>query len=154
MIPLLNHVGTPFRDCAMVGRVIYGFCALSISFTSLLFLFRIRAIYLNKTIIVAVFCVLWLAVPAANVTLVLGTGVSRLENSPYCKVDRIETWVAASLGSLMIFDTLVFIAVTWKLMNMSHFTYRDGASYLQKALGTYLPTFSKALLRDGQRYYA
>ena len=55
----------------------------------------------------------------------------------------------------LIYDTLVFLAITWRLSRNS---YDPGPNTLESGIkflifGDYLPVFSKALLRDGQAYY-
>jgi len=53
----------------------------------------------------------------------------------------------------MINDTLVFLAITWRLFRNSYVprTLRSGIRIV--ILGDYLPAFSKVLLKDGQAYY-
>jgi hypothetical protein len=83
----------------------------------------------------------------------MGTNVTRIGSSPFCKLERMDKCVATSLGALMLYDTLVFIAISCRLMKLNWTKSDEKESLWKKAFGQYLPQFSRALLRDGQNYY-
>jgi hypothetical protein len=65
----------------------------------------------------------------------------------------IDPFVASTTIIPVINDTLVFLAITWRLSRNSYtrLTLKDGFRFI--VFGDYLPVFSRALLQDGQAYY-
>ena len=66
---------------------------------------------------------------------------------------EVKPYTAAAVVVPLINDTLIFIAITWRLHSNSSArrTINDGVRVL--VFGNYLPAFSKAMLQDGQVYY-
>jgi hypothetical protein len=141
----------------LIRLAVIFYCA-ALVFASLLFFFRTRAVFNRNPWVTAFFAGLWLAVlggclayhvdvfepvlanPASNTTAMCG----RLGIDPY----------AAEITIIpLIYDTLVFLAVTWRLSRNSYdpYTFKSGIKNL--IFCDHLPVFSKALLRDGQAYY-
>ena len=108
--------------------------------------------------VVALFAGLWLAVLGGSLALVIHTlksvnPVNSANTSAICVNGGINPFVAATTIIPLINDTLVFMAITWRLSCNSYarHTIKNGIRFL--VFGDYLPVFSKALLQDGQAYY-
>ena len=145
----------------MLNRLAVVFaCAVTV-FTSLLFFFRTRAVFTNSnTWVTAFFASLWLAVLGVSLAFIVDTLEPRsvpvnpaLNATAMCLRPSINPYAAATTIIPLINDTLVFLAVTWRLSRNSYdpYTLKSGIRFL--IFGDYLPVFSKALLRDGQVYY-
>jgi hypothetical protein len=72
---------------------------------------------------------------------------------PICVNPGINHFVAAATIIPFINDTLVFLAISWRLSRNSYNTYTFERGIRLLIFGDYLPVFSKALLQDGQAYY-
>ena len=53
----------------------------------------------------------------------------------------------------LIYDTCVFLAVSWRLSRNAYDPYTHSSGVRILIFGDYLPIFSKSLLQDGQIYY-
>ena len=142
----------------MLERLVVGFYCAVLVFTSLLFFFRTRAVFDGYPWVIAFFAVLWLAVLGGSLAFVVDafkpTGVdSTLNTAQICFSSGINPFVTATIIIPLINDTLVFLAISWRLYRNSYdpYTLRGGIRFL--FFGDYLPVFSKVLLQDGQAYY-
>ncbi|KAF9457601.1 hypothetical protein BDZ94DRAFT_1240666 [Collybia nuda] len=148
-------ITAPVEDCAALARIKCAVYHVTISSTALLFFLRVRAIFNQNRQITVVFLILWLAVVGGSMTAVISISGTHLGDTPYCVFADVKSYLTATANiSLALFDTSVFIAITWRL-STSHLTDKRDAFRGGKAdfFGTYLPAFSKALLQDGQKYY-
>jgi hypothetical protein len=104
-------------------------------------------------VVVAFFAILWLAVVAACVTVIVGVDGVNIGPTSYCIDGEVESYVTAATIIPLINDTLVFLAISWRLFTNSYArpTFKDGLRVL--IFGDYMPMFSKAMLHDGQAYY-
>ena len=141
----------------MVMRVSIFFYSATLVFTSLLFFFRTRAIFNRNPWVTAFFAGLWLAVLGGCLALILEAfklmPVNPESNkTTVCFESSVNPFVSATIIIPLINDTLVFLAITWRLSRNSYDPYkRSGIKNL--ILGDHLPVFSKVLLQDGQVYY-
>ena len=135
------------------------YCGVLVS-TSLLFFFRTRATFNRNPWAIAIFASLWLAVLGGCLALIVDAfqpiPVNPDSNKTVVCLDKgANPFVAASVIIPFINDTLVFLAISWRLSLNSYeprpYTLRNGIRFL--IFGDYLPVFSKALFRDGQAYY-
>ena len=133
------------------------FCSV-IASTSLLFFIRTRAIFKSNRWIIAFFAGFWLAVLGGCLAFIIDIfqkhwQVQLPSNSTICHTSRVNPYIAATSIILLVNDTLVFIAITWRLSQNSFdtYTFRTGVRIL--IFGDYLPVFSKVMLHDGQAYY-
>jgi hypothetical protein len=133
------------------------FFALSLPSSSALFLLRVAAVYSNKRIITMVFGVLWLALLGVNL---LGAICSGPESSCYGNhptfIDMIHLSLVYSSTPVIlnvIFNTLVFIAISIRIMSFSRI---DGSLKTRAGVffrGDGFSKLTRALLQGGQIYY-
>ena len=129
-------------------------CA-ALAFTSLLFFFRVRAVFNTNPRVIAFFAVLWLSILGECLAFI----VFIFENpeptnaKAVCENTGIAPYIAATTITPLINDTLIFLAISWRLFRNSYdpYTLRSGIRPL--IFGDHLPVFSKVLFRDGQAYF-
>ncbi|KDR73157.1 hypothetical protein GALMADRAFT_158289 [Galerina marginata CBS 339.88] len=144
----------PIGHCARIARVMSGILAVAISSTSLLFFLRLRGVYKDNIYVVFSFFILWLAVcggSLADAITIIGTNVGPTK---YCTQGNFTSVVSMSGLVVVVDDTLVFLAISWRVMKFSPSNVWTLKSTLTRFFrGTDLPAFAKALLQDGQAYY-
>jgi len=141
------------EHCTKIVTVSLWTFPLAIASTTLLFFFRVRALFNRNKPVVAFFGFMWIAVLAGNLTGPWGIVGTKIGSTNYCMITHVEPYVASASIITLVNDTLVFLAITWRLMRHAHVdnSIRTGIKVL--AFGEYMPTLSKALLQDGQAYY-
>ncbi|TFK32515.1 hypothetical protein BDQ12DRAFT_565392, partial [Crucibulum laeve] len=147
-------LAAPIKHCArfrIVANISY---LLSPCMSSFLFFLRVRAVYNGKKYVSAIFFTLWLTVlgyALSLITVIKGTNIGPTD---YCTFDTpLETRDIGTGISIFIYDTLVFLAISWRLFSISQIDHNIRKSLKVVVLGRYLPALSKALLHDGQIYY-
>ena len=141
----------------MLGRTVVIFFSTAVVFTSLLFFFRTRAVFIRDRWIVAFFSGLWLSVLGGCLAFVVDvfdapTRSPAPNTHEFCIKENINPFVAAATIIPLINDTLTFLVITWRLWRNSYVdTLKNGIRLV--VFGDYLPVFSKVLLQDGQAYY-
>ena len=143
----------------MLGRLVIVFYSTTIVFTSLLFFFRIRAVFNRNPWVTAFFAGLWLAILGGCLPYIVDALEPAVLENPasntttMCQKSGVDPYAAEITIIPLIYDTLVFLAITWRLSRNSYdrYTFKSGIKIL--IFGDGLPVFSKALLRDGQAYY-
>ena len=143
----------------MLNRLAVVFFCVVLVLTSLLFLFRTRAVFKRNPWVTTFFAFLWLAVLGGCIALIVDVftpvPVNTVTNTPQLCIDSGINPFAATVTIIpLINDTLIFLATTWRLSRNSYadpYTLESGIKIF--ILGDHLPVFSKVLLRDGQAYY-
>ncbi|CAA7262468.1 unnamed protein product [Cyclocybe aegerita] len=150
--------GLTILETAPVGhcdniRLVQSIYPIAIPMTSLLFFFRVVAMYEWNKYIVAFFSLSWLAVVGGCLTPTQGISGSNIGNTAYCINSRLEPYVSAAAIVPFVNDTLIFIATTMRLMQNTYVDTNIKNGLKVMLFGKYLPAFSKAVLQDGQAYY-
>ena len=143
----------PIGHCVQIWRGIPWLFVIAIPATSLLFFFRVRAMYNNNLYVTIFFSFMWLAVVAGSVTSTQGVTLVPLGTTNYCTNGRIDNYVIASGIIPLVNDTLIFIAITWRLVRGSRHEHTHTGGSWSVIFGRHLPAFSRSLLQDGQVYY-
>ena len=143
----------PVKMCYRLGKITDVLYFLCVSCTSLLLFFRTRAIFDKNPWIVAFFFGLWLAVATSGVLVIVGVNETNIGQTKYCGSVQLKFFVPIAAIIPVINDTLVFLAISWRLYSNSYArpTLKNGLQVF--IFGDYLPRFSKAILQDGQAYY-
>jgi len=121
--------------------------------TSLLFFFRVKAMYDGNTKVIAFFFFMWLAVVGGSVTPTIGVSGMNIGITDYCINYRLEPYVSAACIIPFINDTFIFCATSWRLWQNAHVHQSIHNNVKVMVFGHHLPYFSRALLKDGQAYY-
>ena len=155
-----NIPAIPSKKCGLFSTILLACSSMAFSFATLLFFFRLRAIYNQNRITVSTFFVLWLVFPAASIWFTYTSGIylTRLNYTSfrYCTDLGSATqgqFLVTQIG-ILVYDTLVFITISWRLCKISYVKPPGPRESLKLLLfGEYLPIFTKSLYRDGQVYY-
>lgn len=130
------------------------------STTTLLFFFRVRAMYRDSKLTVLFFLFMWAVISGSSITPVFYRSIN-LGPTEYCtylvppEYERAADILPIINGLFVyIHDTLVFAAITLKLVGTPGWSAETGRGWIRLLFsGNYLPRFSRAMLRDGQAYY-
>ena len=108
-------LAAPIGNCDYIRRV--GFLyAVALSFTVLLLVFRVVALYKNSKYAIGFFGLSWLAFLANSIVVSMGVVGMQIENTLYCVEIKFQT--ESILGAIgpIIHDVLIFLAAAWILM--------------------------------------
>ena len=121
--------------------------------TSLLFFFRVRAVFSRSKYVVWFFSFMWLAVLGAALTVPQAVSAMSMGPTRYCIHRTMKPFAVVTVIVSLVNDTLVLLAVTVGFVMNTHHepTLKEGMKTMM--YGAYLPAFSRAILRDNQIYY-
>ncbi|KAI0077951.1 hypothetical protein K474DRAFT_1570555, partial [Panus rudis PR-1116 ss-1] len=142
----------PVGDCHALAKAI-GWCgAFGIALNSLLFFFRVRAVFNNSKPLIALFAFLWLSTLAGGLTAPFGVDGIHIGTTRNCVNSNVKEYSSAGMVAVAVNDTVVFIAISIRLLTHSL------ASTWSERVTTFLSgrrmgSMSKALLQTGQLYY-
>ncbi|KAI0795904.1 hypothetical protein C8Q75DRAFT_711227 [Abortiporus biennis] len=138
-------------DCHALAKAI-GWCgALAMPLNSLLFFFRVRAVFNSNRIIVFLFGLLWLATLGCISAPFAVDGI-HIGTTKNCVNSNVKSYSSAGIIIVGVHDTLVFFAITTRLTMYSladNWAERIKAFFSGKGMGH----MSKTLLMTGQLYY-
>ncbi|KAF8965461.1 hypothetical protein BDZ97DRAFT_1998710 [Flammula alnicola] len=141
-------------NCTKLSKICPWLFTIAHPSTSLLFFFRIRAMYHDNKFIIVFFFLMWLAVVGGSATAIFGVSGLNIGTTKYCINGKLEPYVSAGAIVPMVYDSFVFVAISWRLMQLSTTedpTLKEGAKVM--IFGHNLSAFPKAMLQDGQAYY-
>ncbi|KAF9471757.1 hypothetical protein BDN70DRAFT_887762 [Pholiota conissans] len=143
----------PTSNCKAFETITDAFYPVSLGFSALLFFIRLRAIYNRDRLVVAFFFILWLGLLGTTMIVPITILGANIGPTKYCIDADVPNAVYAAILSPLIHDTLVFIAITYRLVKNAHMEmgFKDGVAVAIS--GKYLPVFTRGLLKDGQKYY-
>jgi hypothetical protein len=147
---MVNAVG---RCQALITRSYWVCYVAAVSLTSLLFFFRVRALFWDNKWIVAFFSILWLCTVAGSILAIFSVfeeGTNRTMH--YCIIYG-SPFSSSAVVILAVNDTLVFFSISWKLLSASAVDESFKAKLKIFISGHGLPAFSRSLLQSGQEYY-
>ncbi|KAJ7621847.1 hypothetical protein B0H17DRAFT_1290157 [Mycena rosella] len=155
---ILGHtiiLSYPLQACNTVYLAFHVLYPICVSASAFLFFFRVRAIYGGNRLVTAIFGFLWLAVLGSSMTIPFGVSTVKLGDPSECIIAHVEVYVGASGIILTVHDTLVFFAISYRLVSTFGQMRQQAWGTQLKMLfsGAHLPAFSKALFADGQMYY-
>ncbi|KAF7972532.1 hypothetical protein HWV62_17832 [Athelia sp. TMB] len=145
---------TSLDACVGIGRALGVLDTIANPATALLFCMRASAVYLHARPAVLFFGLCW-AVLFANFLFdgaSLAVAVYHIPGRQICAVVRKEGR-GSSFFAIAAYDTIVYLAISWRLSSLSkagdHWTARIAAL----ATGRGLYSVSRGMLREGQLYY-
>lgn len=145
------NVVQPVDNCGSLQAAIDALCLLSLFMTSFLFLRRVQAVYAGNRFVWWGFGVLWFCTSILNVTLFPGIHSHHIAGTHHCVIYAVESYVSTISFMVIVFDTLVFFAIFYKIASQSFILADSGWSKFFP--GKALPALSRAILQGGQRYY-
>jgi hypothetical protein len=144
------------RACNTTYLVFTAFLPIGTSGSTLLWLVRLRAICGGDRIVTFIFGFLWLAIVGTSAAVTIGGAtITSLGTPPQCVVMAAKRYDSALGLVLTVYDTLVFLAISYQLVSNFTATRQQTPWEQTKALlsGSNLPAFAKTLFTDGQKYY-
>ncbi|KAH8082421.1 hypothetical protein BXZ70DRAFT_959054 [Cristinia sonorae] len=139
-------------DCHKLAKAIGWLGVFGLSFNSLLFFFRVRAVFNRDKVIVGVFAVLWLGTSGAALTAPFAVDGIHIGTTKHCVNSNVKSFASAGIIATAANDTLIFLAISTQLVMYSladTWTSRIKAFMRGQGLGQ----ISKSLLQTGQLYY-
>jgi len=144
----------PTGNCVVFEHAVEAWCPLNVACTGYLFFLRLRAVYNRNRIIVGTFFVLWLGLMVSSLFVPIGVMGGAVGPTDYCEDALVSKAVYFVQMGPFIYDTLVFVAISWRLSRIAYIEQAGPRESLQVVLfGKYLPAFTKSMLLDGQIYY-
>ncbi|KAF9044987.1 hypothetical protein BJ165DRAFT_1474700 [Panaeolus papilionaceus] len=140
-------------DCNRFLKVVGALYPVTIPANSLLFLLRLRAIFDKNRVIVGFFALVWISLFSTSIAIPWGLEAINIGPTKYCLTFDVKGFVSTPTVIAFASDTLVLLAISWRLMTSSHISPQGIRGVKGMVLGDYLPSFSRALLQGGQRYY-
>ncbi|KAF5336297.1 hypothetical protein D9758_014487 [Tetrapyrgos nigripes] len=140
-------------DCHALQVAFAIFYVMSTAFTSLLFVFRVIAVWNKDKMVIAVFTLLWLGTLGGALTIPFGSSGGRIATTRACILTRDEDYTEATAIASMINDSAVFFAITYRILVNSLLEENLSAQFKAFFGRRFLPRLSKNLLQGGQHYY-
>ncbi|KAF7985670.1 hypothetical protein HWV62_2213 [Athelia sp. TMB] len=145
---------TPRESCVGIGRALGVLDTIASPATALLFCARASAVYLHARPAMLFFGLCWVALFANFLVdgVSVAVAVDHIPGTQLCAVVRKEGR-GSSFFTIAAYDTIICLAVSWRLSSLSragdHWTARIAAL----ATGRGLYSVSRGMLREGQLYY-
>jgi hypothetical protein len=143
----------PFADCSIPNYILTVFPVLLYSSSSALFFIRLKAVYCNNRIITIFFGFLWFVLFGLFFLMPLSTKSMHIPTTQICFIFQIEHYVALPFVAHFVFNNLVFIAISLRIVSIS----LDGGTFsaCMKSFfrGDGLSRLPRSLLYGGQLYY-
>ncbi|KAJ6620414.1 hypothetical protein B0H10DRAFT_1791708 [Mycena sp. CBHHK59/15] len=142
----------PVGNCQYL-QVALGWCfAVAVPATASLFFFRIAAVFHANKPVVIFFMLAWLATLGSSIIVPFSLEGKHIAATARCINASVKPFAAAGTVANACTDTLVFLALSWRL---TYNTPAHGLVGRSKSMvsGSGLPKFSRALLQNGQLYY-
>jgi hypothetical protein len=151
--PISNplFLAVPIGNCVWVRYVGYIF-PFTVPITLLLFIFRVYALFRNRSSVLVFVFLSWLLVVGSSVAVAVRTEGVNLPGTDFCIKRLRERDIPGALSTItrFIHDTLVFVMTSWWLYQ-SNSSDRHGLKTV--VFGRHLFPLTRSLLHDGQAYY-
>ncbi|KIP09455.1 hypothetical protein PHLGIDRAFT_323809 [Phlebiopsis gigantea 11061_1 CR5-6] len=149
------------ENCDSLFKTTSTLLALAPLFSSMLMFIRLRAIYLNDTRLVYAYLCLWFFSSVTNFgTTIPSFHASHIGTTRRCIISSVHSMAAVGVIINAITDTVYFLAVSYKLLNMRQYggTWKMRLKSFFGGSERYLSGVRRrglthALLRGGQQYY-
>jgi hypothetical protein len=143
----------PIANCNQMQSTFNCWCfAIAVPSTSLLFFLRIKAIFANTRVIVYFFFAVWLGVLGASIVIPIGMVGAHIAFSDRSCIDSVAAEYGGPATAInMVHGTLVFVAITCKLLSFNHATSESRISVFFGTKGS--SQTAAGLLHSGQLYY-
>ncbi|KIJ69277.1 hypothetical protein HYDPIDRAFT_80012, partial [Hydnomerulius pinastri MD-312] len=142
----------PIGDCHVSQIAIGACCFISVASSNFLFLARIQAVFHDNKLVRYFFTLFWVTITGLLSMLFTGFHSGPIADTRHCINEGGDEYVAATMVVPLLFDSLVFLSISYKLMAMRRPTERT-LSWRTMCSGRALPRLSRAILQGGQQYY-
>lgn len=131
-------------------------CFFLMTTTSFLFLRRAQAVYTGNRLAYWIFALLFACSSTSHIVMILGMSAEHISGTKYCGTSRVELYAMITYFMPGFFDTVVFLAISYKIayQDHQHRSDEDGNLRITRLFSSKaLPRMSRALLQGGQQYY-
>lgn len=142
----------PADDCQALGKAIGWLAAAALPLNSLLFFFRVKAVFNHSRAVVAFFAFMWIAVLAGSLSQPFGIDSSHIGTSRNCIATVIQSYCSSGIVIATVNDTLSFIAISVQLL-MYSLADTWSARFKTFFSGQGMTHMTRLLLQSGQQYY-
>jgi hypothetical protein len=140
-------------SCNAVLILIGCFFVIGVPSTSALFFFRVKAVYYGNKFITTFFRALLFALFGLSFLMPFTASGKHIGTTQRCITTKTEHFVVAPVLLHSIMDTLVFIAISFRIVSYSLVGDTFSARMRSFFRGSGLPSVSKSILQGGQLYY-
>lgn len=142
----------PVGRCHVINQVQGWGAAFQVPMSSLLFFFRIRAVFHGQRFLIGFFGLMWLSIVATSLIAPFALKTMPIGDTGYCVNNRLHSEGISAYIIQAVYDTLVFVAITAKLLRVSR---QDDSTPWWKLLvkGEGMGMVSRIMLQTGQIYY-
>ena len=148
---LVRFSVAPLHSCSQALLVTALFGGFIPPLNSSLFLLRIWGVFYGSKPVIALFSVLWLST-FASFPSIFAVKIHPIGPTRYCIIDAAPHLVSLSFIVTAVYDSLVFLAITLKIISDSHVEGWKACIRLFLK-GENVGRISRALLQTGQAYY-
>ncbi|KAF8445992.1 hypothetical protein L210DRAFT_3642297 [Boletus edulis BED1] len=146
----------PVPKCGVLELILFIFWVVASASSSYLFLKRVHAVFPQERHVRHAFTVLWIVGVGASVVVVLPGPLHiyyEIANTKHCMNAQVKSYVSAAFIGPVLFDSLVYFAISFKILKFHQTTKPTGWKVFCRAKQS-LPHLSRAVLRGGQQYYS
>ncbi|PPQ73128.1 hypothetical protein CVT26_014950 [Gymnopilus dilepis] len=149
-----HNAAAPTGDCNNLMKASSGVYCMMMASTSLLFYFRVSALYMDNKHVTRFFLFMWLALLGASLTAIIGVSGAPIGPTKHCVNVRLDRYLGIAVVIPFLNDTCVFIATTYRLIQFG-LPGDAGIRDIFRVIisGNGLSLLTKALFKDGQAYY-
>ncbi|KIM88427.1 hypothetical protein PILCRDRAFT_814319 [Piloderma croceum F 1598] len=141
-------------DCKTLVYIKGSLLEIGVPATSLLFLFRVKAVYNNSKIITAFFGLLWLVITGLNTLILVGISPDHIPYTKRCTEGlALPEYTTVPIIVTAVNDTLVFFAISYRMLSSAMIRSTWRARTKSFFTGDGLMHLSWVLLQSGQVYY-
>lgn len=146
-------VVSPVGSCQAL-QVALGICYIfAVSSSSLLFIFRVRAVFHFQPMVVYLFYFLWVAVLGSAMIIPFSIAGMHIGPTRMCINTEVKPYTSAAVIINGVNDTLVFLAISWRLLTMNLVDESWSARVRSFVHGRGFSRLTGTLLHGGQLYY-
>ncbi|KAJ7595254.1 hypothetical protein C8J56DRAFT_921945 [Mycena floridula] len=144
----------PVPNCGHLIIVYAITLALSASTTSFLFFLRVTAVWLHHKFVYGLFLALWLCVLGTSIAIPIGIRGAHLGTTQQCIETALRSvYLEASPIMIFINDTMIFLAITYRIISYMVFEETMTAQINAFFRGKHISCLARLLLQGGQHYY-
>jgi len=143
----------PVRNCNALIKFAASCCVVAYPATSAMFFFRVRGVYCNNRIITLFFGFLLFALFALSFIMPVVAKATHIGPTQRCINATAPRYISTPIILNSIIDTLVFVAISFRIMSLSLAGDTFGARMGSFFRGNGLPVLSRSVLQGGQLYY-
>ncbi|KAF8515739.1 hypothetical protein JB92DRAFT_2716890 [Gautieria morchelliformis] len=137
-------------DSCQALQVALGWCfAVALPSTSLLFFFRIMAVFNRQRRVIAFFAILWLASLGGAITVPFAIEGGHIGPTKLCINTNVKSFSSVGFVMNTCNDILIFLAISWEVVSRAPSRNKVRSFFA----GRDLPFVSKELLQGGQQYF-